>query len=91
LALYCVLAAVRYGAEEGVFASLAESYPGIDWPALADHMIGRVVGHGERRAGEMEGVAGTLEALGIDPIMAAAKLGNRTRTADFVAIHVLAE
>ncbi|HLI86741.1 MAG TPA: DUF1932 domain-containing protein [Bryobacteraceae bacterium] len=68
----CVLAAGRYGAEEGVFASLAESYPGIDWPALANYMIGRVVEHGERRAREMEEVAETLEALGIEPIMAAA-------------------
>jgi 3-hydroxyisobutyrate dehydrogenase-like beta-hydroxyacid dehydrogenase len=68
----CVLAAGRYGAEEGVFASLAESYPGIDWPALADYMIGRVVEHGERRAREMEEVAETLEGIGIEPIMALA-------------------
>jgi 3-hydroxyisobutyrate dehydrogenase-like beta-hydroxyacid dehydrogenase len=68
----CVLAAGRYGAEEGVFASLAESYPGIDWPALADYMIGRVVEHGERRAREMEEVAETLESMGIEPIMASA-------------------
>ena len=68
----CVLAAGRYGAVEGVFASLAESYPGIDWPALADYMIGRVVEHGERRAREMEEVAETLEAVGIEPIMALA-------------------
>jgi len=68
----CVLGAGKYGAEEGVFASLAESYPGIDWPALADYMIGRVVEHGERRAREMEEVAETLESIGIEPIMAAA-------------------
>jgi 3-hydroxyisobutyrate dehydrogenase-like beta-hydroxyacid dehydrogenase len=68
----CVLGAGRYGAEQGVFASLAESYPGIDWPALADYMIGRVVEHGERRAREMEEVAETLESIGIEPIMAAA-------------------
>jgi 3-hydroxyisobutyrate dehydrogenase-like beta-hydroxyacid dehydrogenase len=68
----CVLAAGRYGAEEGVFASLAESYPGIDWPRLTDYMIGRVVEHGERRAREMEEVAETLEAIGIEPIMASA-------------------
>ena len=68
----CVLGAGRYGAEQGVFASLAESYPGIDWPGLADYMIGRVVEHGERRAREMEEVAETLESIGIEPIMAAA-------------------
>src|SRR5690348_8977077 len=68
----CVLGAGRYGAEQGVFASLAESYPGMDWHTLADYMIGRVVEHGERRAREMEEVAETLESIGIEPIMAEA-------------------
>jgi 3-hydroxyisobutyrate dehydrogenase-like beta-hydroxyacid dehydrogenase len=68
----CVLGAGRYGAEQAVFASLAESYPGMDWKAMADYMIGRVVEHGERRAREMEEVAETLQSIGIEPIMAAA-------------------
>jgi 3-hydroxyisobutyrate dehydrogenase-like beta-hydroxyacid dehydrogenase len=68
----CVLGASRYGAEAHVFASLAESFPGIDWPKLADYMVGRVVVHGERRAREMEEVAQTLRSLGIEPIMAEA-------------------
>jgi 3-hydroxyisobutyrate dehydrogenase-like beta-hydroxyacid dehydrogenase len=68
----CVLGASQYGAEPRVFASLAESIPGVDWKALADYMVGRVVVHGERRAREMEEVARTLEELGIEPIMAAA-------------------
>lgn len=68
----CVLGASRYGAEPRVFASLAESFPGIDWNRLADYMIGRVVVHGERRAREMEEVAETLRSLGIEPIMAEA-------------------
>jgi 3-hydroxyisobutyrate dehydrogenase-like beta-hydroxyacid dehydrogenase len=78
----CVLAAGRYGAEEGVFASLAESYPGIDWPALADYMIGRVVEHGERRAREMEEVAETLESIDIEPIMASATARRQQWSAD---------
>jgi len=68
----CVLGASRYGAEDRVFASLQESYPGIDWKKLADYMVGRVVLHGERRAREMEEVAETLRTGGIDPIMAEA-------------------
>jgi 3-hydroxyisobutyrate dehydrogenase-like beta-hydroxyacid dehydrogenase len=68
----CVLGASRYGAERRVFASLAESFPGIDWPELADYMVGRVVVHGERRAREMEEAAETLRSLGIEPIMAEA-------------------
>jgi hypothetical protein len=68
----CVLAAGRYGATERVFASLAETYPGIDWPTMADYCVGRVVVHGERRAREMEEVAETLRGLDIEPIMAEA-------------------
>jgi len=67
-----VLAASPYGADERVFASLAESFPGIDWKRLADYMVGRVVLHGERRAREMEEVAETLRSLGIEPIMSEA-------------------
>jgi 3-hydroxyisobutyrate dehydrogenase-like beta-hydroxyacid dehydrogenase len=68
----CVMAATTFGADDLVFASLKESYPGLDWKTLADYTSGRVVVHGERRAREMEEVAGTLRAIGIDPIMAEA-------------------
>src|SRR5262245_8174860 len=72
LMLECVLAATPYGADERVFASLSESFPGIDWQRLANYMVGRVIIHGERRAREMEDVAETLESQGIEPIMAEA-------------------
>jgi len=68
----CVLAAGVYGAADRVFASLADTYPGIDWRAMADYSVGRVVVHGERRAREMEEVAETLRSLEIEPIMAEA-------------------
>lgn len=68
----CVLGATRYDADERVFASLAESFPGIKWKELADYMVGRVVVHGERRAREMEEVAATLREIDIEPIMAEA-------------------
>lgn len=68
----CVLGASEYGATEFVFASLQESYPGIDWKKLADYNINRLVVHGERRAREMEEVAETLREAGIDPMMAEA-------------------
>jgi 3-hydroxyisobutyrate dehydrogenase-like beta-hydroxyacid dehydrogenase len=68
----CVLGASRYGAEERVFQSLAESFPAIDWAEMATYMVGRVVVHGERRAREMEEVAETLRSSGVDPIMAEA-------------------
>jgi len=68
----CVLGASRYHADERVFASLTETFPGINWKQLADYMVGRVVVHGERRAREMEEVAATLRELDIEPIMAEA-------------------
>jgi 3-hydroxyisobutyrate dehydrogenase-like beta-hydroxyacid dehydrogenase len=72
LLVECVLGASRYGAEQHVFASLNESYPGLDWKALADYVAGRTIVHGERRAREMEEVAETLRAIGIEPMMAEA-------------------
>ncbi len=68
----CVLGASQYGAEERVFASLTETFPGIDWSEMASYMVGRVVVHGERRAREMEEVTETLRSSGVDPIMAEA-------------------
>jgi 3-hydroxyisobutyrate dehydrogenase-like beta-hydroxyacid dehydrogenase len=72
LLLECALGAAHYGAEERVFASLDETLPGMNWSKLADYMIGRIVEHGERRAREMEEVAETLRAAGVEPIMAEA-------------------
>lgn len=68
----CVLGAVPYEADDKVFASLQETWPGIDWKALADYTVNRLVVHGERRAREMEEVADTLRAIGVEPIMAEA-------------------
>jgi 3-hydroxyisobutyrate dehydrogenase len=72
LLLECVLAAVPYDADERVFATLDETFPGVGWKRLAGYMVGRVVQHGERRAREMEEVASTLREIGIEPIMAEA-------------------
>ena len=65
----CAMGAVPYGADERVFATLDETFPGMDWKKLASYMIGRVVEHGERRAREMEEVASTLRSIGVEPIM----------------------
>ena len=72
LMLESALAAGEYGAADRVYASLAETYPGMDWRKTARYMIGRVLEHGERRAHEMEEVAATLRAAGIEPLMAEA-------------------
>jgi 3-hydroxyisobutyrate dehydrogenase-like beta-hydroxyacid dehydrogenase len=78
----CVLASVPYGADEHVFASLNESFPGLDWKKLANYMIERVVVHGERRAREMEEVAETLRAIGVEPMMAEATARRQQWSAD---------
>jgi 3-hydroxyisobutyrate dehydrogenase-like beta-hydroxyacid dehydrogenase len=68
----CVMAAEPYGAADRVFASLGQTFPGIQWPELASYMVSRVVVHGERRAREMEEVARTLKAAGVEPVMSEA-------------------
>lgn len=78
----CVLGASHYGAAPRVFASLNESFPGVDFQKLADYMIGRVVVHGERRAREMEEVAATLREIGIEPMMAEATVRRMDWAAD---------
>jgi 3-hydroxyisobutyrate dehydrogenase-like beta-hydroxyacid dehydrogenase len=83
LMLECVLGAVPYGADERVFATLDESFPGIDWKKLASYIIGRVVEHGERRAREMEEVAATLRSIGVEPIMAEATARRQDWLAGF--------
>jgi 3-hydroxyisobutyrate dehydrogenase-like beta-hydroxyacid dehydrogenase len=72
LLLECAIAAGEYDAADRVFDSLSETYPGMDWRKTAEYMIGRVRQHGERRAREMEEVAATLRAAGIEPLMAEA-------------------
>jgi 3-hydroxyisobutyrate dehydrogenase-like beta-hydroxyacid dehydrogenase len=65
----CVLGAVPYGADERVFATLEETMPGMNWKRLASYLVGRVIEHGERRARELEEVAATLRAIGVEPVM----------------------
>jgi len=74
LLLECAMGAVHYNVDKRVFASLEESYPGINWKELAGYSIGRVIEHGGRRAREMEEVAATLRAAGIKPLMSEATI-----------------
>ncbi|MEJ2455770.1 MAG: DUF1932 domain-containing protein [Candidatus Thiodiazotropha sp.] len=60
-------AARRFGVEDEVLASLAETFPGIDWEQQASYMFGRVIAHGQRRADEMREVAKTVREAGLVP------------------------
>ena len=72
LFLESVMAASRYGVADKVLASVQEGFPGLDWKGLATYLIGRTAIHGERRAHEMDEVAETLHAMGLEPMMAEA-------------------
>jgi 3-hydroxyisobutyrate dehydrogenase-like beta-hydroxyacid dehydrogenase len=66
------LTARRYGVEREVLASLAETFPGIDWEQQGSWFWKRVVQHGRRRVEEMREAAVTVREAGIEPTMAMA-------------------
>jgi len=68
----CFVAAARAGVTDQVMASLAKSFPGLDWPKVIEYNLERMASHGARRAAEMEEVADTLRELGLEPLMATA-------------------
>ena len=59
LAIESFVAARRYGVEDQVLASLAETFPGLDWETNGSYFFSRVVQHGKRRAEEMREAAAT--------------------------------
>lgn len=73
--------AKAWNVESEVFASLAETFPSIDWPALAANMAERVARHGVRRAAEMREAADMVADLGIDPSLCRAVADAQQRGA----------
>lgn len=73
LAVECLFAARRYGAEQEVLASINATYPAMGWgEELPNYLVSRVAQHGRRRASEMREVAETLRDIELDPCMALA-------------------
>lgn len=64
-----MLAAQQAGVAGEVLASLGE-----DWEQRADYNLERMRVHGMRRAAEMEEVASTIMALGVEPLMTCATI-----------------
>jgi 3-hydroxyisobutyrate dehydrogenase-like beta-hydroxyacid dehydrogenase len=60
-------AARAYGVEAPVLASLAETFPGIDWERQGTYFFQRVIQHGRRRAEEMREAAETVREIGLEP------------------------
>lgn len=65
-------AAKAFDVECEVYGSLGETFPSIDWRALAEMMAERVATHGVRRAAEMREAADMIAELGLDPGLACA-------------------
>lgn len=60
-----------YGVEDQVLASLAETFPGIDWEQQGGYFFRRAIQHGRRRAEEMREAAATVREAGLEPWSAA--------------------
>ena len=91
LAVECMLAARRFGAEKEVLASLHGTYPGMGWlDALPDYLVSRVAEHGRRRAAEMREVAATLEDVDLEPLMALAIAARQDWLIDAMAAKGIA-
>lgn len=80
-----LLAARYYRVEEAVLESLGDLVAGSDWRARARYLIGRSIGHGARRAEEMQEVASTVAAAGIEPLMSTACAARQAWAAQFAA------
>jgi len=85
------LTARRYGVERQVLASLAETFPGLDWGKSGDYFFQRVVAHGKRRAEEMREAAATVREAGLEPFMASAIADRQAWMAALAAAGVFAE
>jgi 3-hydroxyisobutyrate dehydrogenase-like beta-hydroxyacid dehydrogenase len=72
----------RYGVEKEVLASLAETFPGLDWERNGDYFFSRVIQHGKRRAEEMREAAATVREAGLEPFMASAIADRQQWVAD---------
>jgi 3-hydroxyisobutyrate dehydrogenase-like beta-hydroxyacid dehydrogenase len=77
----CAAAARAAGVYDEVMASLDASERGWNWAQKAEYNRERMETHGARRAAEMEQVAATLRALGVDPLMSEAAVVRQRRAA----------
>jgi 3-hydroxyisobutyrate dehydrogenase-like beta-hydroxyacid dehydrogenase len=68
----CAAACEAQDVKADVFASLAQTFPSIDWLQLSENMRERVATHGQRRAAEMREAGEMLQSLDIHPGLAIA-------------------
>jgi 3-hydroxyisobutyrate dehydrogenase-like beta-hydroxyacid dehydrogenase len=75
-------AARAYGVEDQVLASLAETFPGIDWEKQGAYFFQRVIEHGRRRSEEVREVAVTVREAGLTPWSASGTAERQAWVAD---------
>jgi len=75
-------AARAYGVEDQVLASLAETFPGIDWEKQGAYFFQRVIEHGRRRSEEVREVAATVAEAGLTPWSASGTAERQAFVAD---------
>jgi 3-hydroxyisobutyrate dehydrogenase-like beta-hydroxyacid dehydrogenase len=86
-----LVSARKFGVEQHVLASLAETFPGIDWPKEATFFFSRAVQHGKRRAEEMRESARTVGEAGLDPWMPQATANRQDWVAKLAATGAFAD
>ena len=80
-----------YGVEQQVLASLAETFPGIDWEKQGAYFFQRVVQHGRRRAEEMREAAETVREAGLEPWSAAGTALRQAWVADLADAGLMSD
>jgi 3-hydroxyisobutyrate dehydrogenase-like beta-hydroxyacid dehydrogenase len=72
----------HYGVEDALIASLAETFPAIDWEKQGAYFFQRVIEHGRRRSEEVREVAETVREAGLVPHSAAGTAERQAWVAD---------
>ncbi len=81
----------HYGVEDQVLASLAQTFPGIDWEKQGTYFFQRVIQHGRRRAEEVREVAVTVKDAGLEPWSAAGTAERQGWVADLADAGVFGD
>ena len=80
-----------YGVEDEVLASLAETFPGIDWEMQGAYFFQRAIEHGRRRSEEVREVAQTVREAGLEPWSAQGTAERQAWVADLADAGVFGE
>lgn len=79
------------GVEDAMLATLAETFPGIDWECQGAYFFQRVIAHGRRRSEEVAEVAHTVREAGLTPWSAEGTTKRQAWMADLADAGVFGE